>query len=61
METVFGLVLVIMILRTDSVINWFVCINKNNNFKAICFKVLRELFEINHRLFMGVISTIAVS
>jgi hypothetical protein len=31
----FGLVLVIMILRTDSVINWFVCINKNNNFKAI--------------------------
>jgi hypothetical protein len=53
METVFGLVLVITILRTDSVINWFVCISKNNNLKAICFKVLREVFNINHSLFMG--------
>jgi hypothetical protein len=54
METVFGLVLVIMILRTDSVVNWFVCVNKSNNLKGICFKFFREVFEINHRLFVGI-------
>jgi hypothetical protein len=43
-----------MILRTDSGVNLFVCINKSNNLKAICFKFLREVLEINHRLLMGI-------
>jgi hypothetical protein len=32
----------------------FVCINEHSNFKAVCFQFLRKVFQVNHRLFMGI-------
>jgi hypothetical protein len=54
MESFVRLVFVIMILRAESMVERFVCINEHSNFKAICFQFLRKVFQVDHRLFVGI-------
>jgi hypothetical protein len=54
MESFVRLVLVIVILRAESMIERFVCINKHSNFKAICFQFLSKLFQVDNRLFVRI-------
>jgi hypothetical protein len=49
MESFVRLVLVIVILRVESVFERFVCINEHSNFKAICFQFLSKVFQVDHR------------
>jgi hypothetical protein len=51
MESFVRLLLVIVILRAESIIERFVCINKHSNFKAICFQFLSKVFQVDYRLF----------
>jgi hypothetical protein len=54
MESFVQLVLVIVILRAESVVKRFVCINEHRNFKAICFQFLSKVFQVNHHLFVRI-------
>jgi hypothetical protein len=54
MESFVRIVLVIVILRAESMIERLVCINEHNNFKAICFQFLRKVFEVDNHLFVGI-------
>jgi hypothetical protein len=54
MESFVRLVLLIVILRAESMIERFVCINEHNNFKATCFQFRRKVFQVDHRLFVGI-------
>jgi hypothetical protein len=54
MESFVRLVRVIVILRAESVIERFVCINEHSNFKAICFHFLSKVFQVDHRLFVRI-------
>jgi hypothetical protein len=54
MESFVRLVLVIMILRAESVFERFVCIHEHINFKAICFQFLSKVFQVDHCLFVRV-------
>jgi hypothetical protein len=54
MEYFVRLVLVILILRAELMIERFVCINEHSNFKAICFQFPRVVFQVDHRLFVGI-------
>jgi hypothetical protein len=53
MEAVVRLVLMVVTLFTYTVANWLIHVNENHNFKAICFKFLDKVFEINHHLLVG--------
>jgi hypothetical protein len=54
MESFVRLLLVIVILRAESVFERFVCINEHINFKAICFQFLSKVFQVDHCLFVRV-------
>jgi hypothetical protein len=54
MESFVRLILVIVILRAESMIERFVCINEHSNFKAICFQFLSKVFQVDNRLFMRI-------
>jgi hypothetical protein len=54
MESFVRLVLVILILRAESVFERFVCINEHSSFKAICFQFLSKVFQVDHRLFVRI-------
>jgi hypothetical protein len=54
MESFVRLVLVIVILRVESMIKRLFFINEHSNFKAICFQFRRKVFQVDHLLFVGI-------
>jgi hypothetical protein len=54
MEAFVRLVLVIVILRAESVVERFVCINEHSNFKAICSQFISKVFQVDHHLFVRI-------